>query len=503
MAEVTAVSKKWGSGVMEVVGDLGFTRGYIFVYIGLQTLILSQKLNIAKTIKKLEIMAHIQSIPISSITKETARSEQLTVRVMRLWYRKSETNPKEVKGVELILIDENGDTIQASINQRLTRLFLEHLNEGSRYKIRRFSVSSNRVGLDMATIHPCKIWFEYSTRVVPIPNVDIPLSTHAFYTFNEVVFGAMPNRLYIDVIGRLEQVYPIRDSNGKRRRTIVLGNNMDYVQQISEIEQEFINKPKPTLVMLFVKRYVYKGEVSITSTWGATKILVNPDMNEVKVFNNSFPDDDEPVFGAPEIAGYHPPILASANIKTLSEIPNLTKGGAYVTMAKIIELDTSGNSWYYYSCKECRSKVKQGEDGLWYCDREKINNNCTMKGVGVTSPIPRFQVKFIVTYENSDSVEFIIWDDVMVDLLGKTAQAILDEDEMYSVVPPPDFRPLLDRTFVAKIREQMKEIIESELVLNSQEITPQIGVVETTEASDKSSATKLKEIKMGKQPMEF
>ncbi|XP_074298432.1 uncharacterized protein LOC141629310 [Silene latifolia] len=500
--------------------------------------------------QKVEIMAHIQSIPISSITKETSRTEQLTVRVMRLWYRKSETNPKEVKGVELILIDENGDTIQASVNQRLTRLFLEHLNEGSTYKIRRFSVSSNRVGLDMATIHPCKIWFEYNTRVVPIPNVDIPLSTHAFYTFNAVVFGAMPNRLYIDVIGRLEHIYPIRDSNGKRKRTIVLGNNLnqnmccslfgDYLQQISKIEQEFINKPKPTLVMLFVKRSVYEGEVSITTTWGATKILVNPDMNEVKVFNNSFPDDDEPIFGAPETAGYHPPILASANIKTLSEIPNLTKGGAYVTMAKIIELDTSGSSWYYYSCKECRSKVKQGEDGLWYCDKEKINNNCTMKGVGVTSPIPRFQVKFIVTYEDPDSVEFIIWDDVMVDLLRKKTQAILDEDEMYSVVPPPDFRPLLDRTFVAKIRvtdlyniqqksksfgvislrddlrtivkwdamnnarkEQMREMIESEPVLNSEEITPQKGVVETTEASDKSSATKMKEIKIGKQPMEF
>ncbi|XP_074298431.1 uncharacterized protein LOC141629309 [Silene latifolia] len=416
--------------------------------------------------QKVEIMAHIQSIPISSITKETSRTEQLTVRVMRLWYRKSETNPKEVKGVELILIDENGDTIQASVNQRLTRLFLEHLNEGSTYKIRKFSVSSNRVGLDMATIHPCKIWFEYSTRVVPIPNVDIPLSTHAFYTFNEVVFGAMPNRLYIDVIGRNQNMC-----------CSLFG---DYLQQISKIEQEFINKPKPTLVMLFVKRSVYEGEVSITTTWGATKILVNPDMNEVKVFNNSFPDDDEPIFGAPETAGYHPPILASANIKTLSEIPNLTKGGAYVTIAKIIKLDTSGSSWYYYSCKECRSKVKQGEDGLWYCDREKINNNCTMKGVGVTSPIPRFQVKFIVTYEDPDSVEFIIWDDVMVDLLRKTTQAILDEDE-----------------------EQMREMIESEPVLNFEEITPQKGVVETTEASDKSSATKMKEIKIGKQPMEF
>ncbi|XP_074291066.1 uncharacterized protein LOC141617825 [Silene latifolia] len=429
---------------------------------------------------------------VTAVFKEWCCRLMAIVGKLGLHKRKSETKPNDVQGAELILIDQNGDTIQASINKRLTRLFLEHLNEGSTYKIRRFSISSNRVGLDMATYHPCKIWFEYSTRVVPIPNAEIPLCTHAFYTFNEVVIGAMPGRLYI------------------------------------EIEQEFINKQKPTLVMLFLKRSVYEGEVSITTTWGATKILVNPNMNEVNVFNNclpllnctisltSFPDGDESVFGAPGTAAYHPPILASANIKTLTEITNLTRGGAYVTMAKILELDTSGNSWYYYSCKECRSKVKQGEDGLW------------------------FQVKFFVTYEAPDLLEFIIWDDVMAELLGKTARAILDEDEIYTIVPPPDFRPLLERTFVAKIRvnqlfnieqksnsyevislyddprkiakwdamnnarkEKMREIVESEPVLNSEEITPQKGVVLMAEASNKSSATKLKEIKMGKQPMAF
>ncbi|XP_074277974.1 uncharacterized protein LOC141601579 [Silene latifolia] len=399
-------------------------------------------------------MAHIQSIPISSITKETAKMEKLTVRVMRLWYRKSETKPNDVQGVELILIDQNGDTIQASINERLTRLFLEHLNEGSIYKIRRFSISSNRVGFDMATYHPCKIWFDYSTRVVPIPNAEIPLCTHAFYTFNEVVIGAMPDRLYI------------------------------------EIEQEFINKQKLTLVMLFVKRSVYEGEVSITSTWGATKILVNPNMNELSVFNNSFPDGDETVFGAPETVAYHPPILASANIKTSTDITNLTKGGTYVTMAKIIELDTSGNSWYYYSCKECRSKVKQGEDGLWYCEKEKVNNNCTMKG---------FKLSFFVTYKAPDLVEFIIWDDVMVDCSGKQHKQSLMK---MSLCDDPRTIAKWDAMNNAR-KEEMREIVEFEPVLNSEEITPQKGVVLMAEASDKSSATKLKEIKMGKQPMAF
>ncbi|XP_074278537.1 uncharacterized protein LOC141602122 [Silene latifolia] len=181
MATVTAVLKEWSCGLMAVVENLGFNkRLYWLINRSANIQSILHKTQHCKDKQNLEIMAHIQSIPISSITKETGRTEQLTVRVMRLWYRKSETKPNDVKGVELILIDQNGDTIQASINQRLTRLFLEHLNEGSTYKIRRFGISSNGVGLDMATIHPCKIWFEYSTRVAPIPNADIPLSTHAF-----------------------------------------------------------------------------------------------------------------------------------------------------------------------------------------------------------------------------------------------------------------------------------------------------------------------------------
>ncbi|XP_074318685.1 uncharacterized protein LOC141655507 [Silene latifolia] len=142
-------------------------------------------------------MAYVQSIPIANIKKETPGTEQITVRVMRLWHKKSDKKPNDVKGVELILLDINGDVIQATINQRLTRIFLKQLTEGNTYKIRRFSISSNRVVLDMATFHPCKIWFEYSTRVIRITGSEIPLSVHVFYTFHEIVFGAMPYRLYI------------------------------------------------------------------------------------------------------------------------------------------------------------------------------------------------------------------------------------------------------------------------------------------------------------------
>ncbi|XP_074297451.1 uncharacterized protein LOC141628178 [Silene latifolia] len=263
-------------------------------------------------------MANPKGIPISSITETTPKTELIKKRVIRMWLRKSDKNPTVVQGVELILADQNGDTIQATIKKSLVKIFLEVLNEGDTYKIRKFNTSSNRLGYDMATFHLCKIWFEYSTRVIPVLIPDIPNFVLTFYTFKDFAMGAMPDKLYV-----------------------VFG---EYVEQMTKIEEAFKNKNKPTLVLMYIKRSVYNGEVSISTTWGASQILVNPDMFEVLQFNQSFlpAEVEQSLFGVSENAAHHPPILASANIKSLDEIQTLTQAGSYVTMATFVELATSG-----------------------------------------------------------------------------------------------------------------------------------------------------------------
>ncbi|XP_074277182.1 uncharacterized protein LOC141600826 [Silene latifolia] len=443
----------------------------------------------------------------ASLRASTPRTELITVRVIRMWLRTSDKNPTVVQGVEFILADQNGYAIQASIKKNLVKLFLELLNEGDTYKIRKFNNSSNRLGYDMATFHPCKIWFEYSTKVIPVTIPDIPLSVHTFYTFREFAIGAMLDKL------------------NQQLCCTVFG---EYVKQMTKTEETFKNKNKPTLVLLYIKRFVYN-------------VLCPKQLIKFQRILTSFPaaEVEQNLFGVPENAAHHPPILASANIKSLDEIQNMTQGGSYVTMVTFVELATSGVSWFYNSCTECRLKVQNKDDGLWYCDKDRPNKPpCSLKGIGTKSAIPRFQVKFFVTYENTNLCEFIIWDDAMTELLGKTAQQILDEDEIFNLVPPPDFRPLLERDFIVKIRvtkdfnieqkstsygviclcddpktiskwknihaaskEKLREMNEDEPVTEVQELTPQKGVVVVAETSDKSSATKQQEIKMGKAPM--
>ncbi|XP_074262931.1 uncharacterized protein LOC141585778 [Silene latifolia] len=391
-------------------------------------------------------MANHEGIPISSITQSTPRTELI-----------------------------KGDTVQASIKKNLVKIFLELLNEGDTYKIRKLNTSSNRLGYDMATFHPCKIW--------------------------EFAIGAMSDKLYVDVIGKLDHVYPFKlNGDGTKRMTIVLENNEnqqlcctvfgEYVEQMTKIEETFKNKNKPTLVLLYIKRSVYNGEVSISTAWGASQILVNPDMIEVHQFNKSFPaaEVEQNLFGVPENAAHHPPILASANIKSLDEIQNLTQGGSYVTMAIFVELATSGVSWFYNSCTECRLKVQKKDDGLWYCDKDRQNNpSFSLKGIGTKSAIPRPLI------ERDFIVKIRVTKDFNIEQKSTSYGVICLCDDPRTISKWKNIH--------AASKEKLRELNEDEPVTEFQEVTPQKGVVVVAETSDKSSATKQQEIKMGKAPM--
>ncbi|KAK9672038.1 hypothetical protein RND81_12G071900 [Saponaria officinalis] len=171
--------------------------------------------------------------------------------------------------------------------------------------------------------------------------------------------------------------------------------------------------------------------------------------------------------------------------------------------------------------------------------------------------LSRYQVKFFVSYENASLCQFVIWDEEMKQLLGKTAQELIDENEDYQLLPPPNFMSIIDKEFVVKIRvtktfnieqnsksysidsmcgdertvakwkeiisvtkeqvqqgsssthigksdESMESVImvdEDEPVSISEEMTPQRFTTEDSTPTDKFSSTKLNDTKLGKAPI--
>ncbi|KAK9714757.1 hypothetical protein RND81_06G117700 [Saponaria officinalis] len=125
----------------------------------------------------------------------------------------------------------------------------------------------------MATYHPCRIWFEYSTKIVPIANANISLCVYNFVTFDEIFQGSMPNGLYIGVVAKLEHVYPTRVSSKKVKwRQIIIENTRqqqiccsifgEHLDTISEIEAQFKNLKKPTMILMQVDQTIRMGRGS-------------------------------------------------------------------------------------------------------------------------------------------------------------------------------------------------------------------------------------------------
>ncbi|KAK9714656.1 hypothetical protein RND81_06G110000 [Saponaria officinalis] len=149
-------------------------------------------------------------------------------------------------------------------------------------------------------------------------------------------------------------------------------------------------------------------------------------------------------------------ILASGTLKSLYEIKNCDKPGFYVTIATLIDVE-SKHSWYYDSCKLCRSKAILAEDGLWYCKSRSTRPNakpCIAKEKGQKESIPRFQVKFFVQGGIDVFAEFMIFDSIIEKMINKSATEIISKQKQNGEEGdmPSEFAILLDHEYVAKLK---------------------------------------------------
>ncbi|KAL2894833.1 ATP-dependent DNA helicase CHL1, partial [Bienertia sinuspersici] len=80
------------------------------------------------------------------------------VRIIRLWEVPNYNNPNVVDSIELVLIDEKGSRIQASIRKTIMQRFSNMVKEGSCRIIAKFGLISN-IGKHRATNHSYKLNF--------------------------------------------------------------------------------------------------------------------------------------------------------------------------------------------------------------------------------------------------------------------------------------------------------------------------------------------------------
>ncbi|XP_074315290.1 uncharacterized protein LOC141651477 [Silene latifolia] len=183
----------------------------------------------------------ITSTKISKLAKYV-RNVEIAVRVVCLWKRENHRNKGEIYGIEMILVDAEGDTIQASISKSMLYKFKSRVTEGRTYRLGKFTVADN-VGYMTGTKNPLRIWFEYSTFAIETNDEHIPKYGFQFTSFADIIHENVKLDSYLDIIGEFEASHPIAVSEKGNEWThidlidkelpfYVFG---DYVQQVKKI----------------------------------------------------------------------------------------------------------------------------------------------------------------------------------------------------------------------------------------------------------------------------
>ncbi|CAI8620001.1 unnamed protein product [Vicia faba] len=106
--------------------------------------------------------------------------------------------------MEMVLMDDKGDKIQASVRKALLPRFENKIKEGSSYNFKSFCVVAN-TGAFRTTKHQFKLNLQNGTIITYVGTGMITLSPYSFVYFIDIL-GNIDMDYLIDVIGILSSV---------------------------------------------------------------------------------------------------------------------------------------------------------------------------------------------------------------------------------------------------------------------------------------------------------
>ncbi|XP_052115660.1 replication protein A 70 kDa DNA-binding subunit B isoform X1 [Arachis duranensis] len=379
---------------------------------------------------------------------------RLKVRVIRAWIVPSFGNPDSPNSMELILVDENSNKIQATIRKQLINRFKDNIIEGNCYKMCYFSVVPNH-GSYRATKHEFKLTFLFRTIVTTLPDDIIPRVCFTLYPFEEILQMSQDHDYLVDVIGLLTLVGEEKsyDKDGKTIKMVVVELSSqkmvlrcalfgEYVDQLNHfLSSGYVEQPVVILQLAKVK--LFRGQPGLQNVMKATKIYLNPDLAAVVDFRKSVVEQGingtQPLFIANEgkTISLEDDFMRLTKKSTIDELQENKEDGTFVILGTITDVVEEG-CWWYSTCV-C-GKTVHPESGVYFCD---------MCMHHVTNVIPRYRLKVVVSDETGQGI-FVLFDRETTYLVKKTCADLFNEVHKDSKVLCGDDYPIIFRNLEGK-----------------------------------------------------
>ncbi|WJX62061.1 hypothetical protein P8452_47097 [Trifolium repens] len=290
-------------------------------------------------------------------------SWRFKVRVLRLWTVSSFMKPDQANSIEMVLIDEKGAKIHASVRRQLMYVFGSKIAEGEVYKMSYFTVVPES-GVFRSTQHPYKLKFEMKTKVQICENNSIDTYGLSLSTIGDIFAYGPEHDFLIDVAAIItgvsgEREY-IRDGRVVKMVLLELSDNSgkcecaffgDYV----DILQGMLVKAGvglPIVVVQFAKIKMFAGKISIQNVINATRIFVNPPIPEIVSLKKDLAVDglesavSIPVLGPRVTTSFEDDFLLMFPKTTLAKLVGLAEDGIYVVSASVVDLVDPEEWWF-------------------------------------------------------------------------------------------------------------------------------------------------------------
>ncbi|VYS58985.1 unnamed protein product [Arabidopsis thaliana] len=369
----------------------------------------------------------LEITPVSQLHSHLSTCK-VKVRIARLWAYHKKDRPKDITGIDLLLVDDKGERIQASIRSQLLSKFQEKLEEGDCYMIMNFEISDNG-GSYRASSHPYKINFMSMTHII-----------------------GMQELKEVNVSGRQTKLLNLQLRD--------LGESVIDVtlwEKWAEDLYSYVKGYKDGSIVLvgsLMKIKTYNGKISVQNASFSTKLFINSSIAEITEFKESLAKSDclalttISTITSSSSSKHSKPSFSLRDQKTIADI---NSGGACNIIASIFSIDTKV-PWFYIGCTICFKKVSP----YFNPETEEIEAGkyeCEKCDTFVTTTSTRFRVQ-VTVLDHTGEASFLLFDQDVIKLIHKSAYELLEQQVQFnrSDKIPQELLDLEGRQFVFTIQ---------------------------------------------------
>ncbi|KAL3623433.1 hypothetical protein CASFOL_032249 [Castilleja foliolosa] len=370
------------------------------------------------------------------------------VRVIRI-YQVPAQKSDNVGSWEMVLHDETGNRMHASMKCDVYQEKDLNIIEGCLYKIKIFIVGEYRHNYKTTT-NPRKLMLIRQTSVTYFEDNDFPRYMHNFREIHEIVSDInVDDYELLDVIGRVVSYQPptLVPSVATKRMDVKLADTEnreitfslwgEHIQPVLENLEKQDSKPKIVCVQFARINRFRNTELKIATTFYITKVTVNGDSDIFKDFLNRMSRED--IKACSQIVTeedgdeiYTLFAKRMADVKSLRWLTDIKKASTYWVDGTIMEIESTGACWYN-ACKNCQKKL-HGDGRVLRCstcgEANYIDNY-------------RYKIEVMVGDSSGFAATFLLWNTQCVTLIGKTAAKMKQLSEHSSTLIPKAIKEAL------------------------------------------------------------